>query len=95
VVSSQLHTPAALSPRERVPNTHWIRSWWAPEPVSIEWRREKYLVPVRNGILILIIQLYSPQPITILTELSQLPRRKRIRNKKLVFEGTYIPWKIN
>jgi hypothetical protein len=29
-VSGQLHTPAALPPRERAPGTHWIGGWVGP-----------------------------------------------------------------
>jgi hypothetical protein len=32
-VSGQLHTPAALPPRERTPDTHWIRGWVGPRAV--------------------------------------------------------------
>jgi hypothetical protein len=32
-VSGQLHTPAALHPRERAPGTHWIGGWEGPRAV--------------------------------------------------------------
>jgi hypothetical protein len=32
-VSGQLHTPAALPPRERVHGTHWIGGWVSPRAV--------------------------------------------------------------
>jgi hypothetical protein len=32
-MSGQLHTPAALPPRERAPDTHWIGGWVGPRAV--------------------------------------------------------------
>jgi hypothetical protein len=32
-VSGQLHAPAALTPRERAPGTHWIGGWVGPRAV--------------------------------------------------------------
>jgi hypothetical protein len=32
-VSGQLHTTAALPPRERAPGTHWIGGWVVPRAV--------------------------------------------------------------
>jgi len=30
-VSSQLHAPTALPPKERTPGTHWIGGWVGPK----------------------------------------------------------------
>jgi hypothetical protein len=34
-VSGQLHAPAAFSPRERAPGTHWIGGWVGPRAVQV------------------------------------------------------------
>jgi hypothetical protein len=39
---STSHTGCFI-PEERVPGTHWIGGWWAPEPVWMLWRREESL----------------------------------------------------
>jgi hypothetical protein len=45
-VSGQHQVPAAL-PSEKVPGTHWIGGWWAPEP-SGRYGDEKKLAPAEN-----------------------------------------------
>jgi hypothetical protein len=40
VVSGHLHTPAPLPLQKQDPETQWIGSWVAQEPVWAAWRRE-------------------------------------------------------
>jgi len=55
-VSGQLHTPAALSPRERAPGTHWIGSWVCHRAILDAVVRRKIPSPYRelNPITLLI-----------------------------------------
>jgi len=35
--------PGRFTPPGRHPGMHWVGGWWAPQPVSMRWRREKCL----------------------------------------------------
>jgi hypothetical protein len=66
-VSGQLHAPAALSPRERAPGTHWIGGWVGPRAVLDAVVKRKIHTPTgtRNIDHKPVAQRYT-------TELSQL-----------------------
>jgi hypothetical protein len=48
-VSGQLHTPAALPPRERAPGTHWIGGWVSPRAVLDAVVKRKIPSPCRES----------------------------------------------
>jgi hypothetical protein len=48
-VSGQLHAPAALSPREGVPGTHWIGGWVGPRAVLDAVVKRKIPSPCRES----------------------------------------------
>jgi hypothetical protein len=40
--------PCRFTLEEIAPGTHWIESWWAPEPVWTLWSTDKSLAPAGN-----------------------------------------------
>jgi hypothetical protein len=68
-VSGQLHTLAALTPRERVPDTHWIEGWMSPRISldAIDKRKILPLIGIEAG-------PSMPWSIAIPTELSRLTK---------------------
>jgi len=46
-VNDQLHNSTTL-PLGRVPGTHWIGGWVAPEPICTFWRTRKSPASARN-----------------------------------------------
>jgi hypothetical protein len=48
-VSGQLHAPAALPPRERAPDTHWIGSWEDPRAILDAVVKRKIPSPRRES----------------------------------------------
>jgi hypothetical protein len=48
-VIGQLHAPAALSPRERAPGTHWIGGWVGPGAVLDAVVKIKIPIPRRES----------------------------------------------
>jgi hypothetical protein len=46
-VSGQLHVPAALTPEESTPGTHWIRGWVDPR-VSLDDVEQRKLVTLQG-----------------------------------------------
>jgi hypothetical protein len=63
-VSGQLHAPAALSPKERAPSTHWIGGWVGPRAVLDAVVKRKIISPCRESnprtpIVQLVAQRYT------------------------------------
>jgi hypothetical protein len=48
-VSGQLHAPAALFPRKKVPGTHWIGGWVGPRTGLYEVVKRKIPIPRRES----------------------------------------------
>jgi hypothetical protein len=46
--SGQFHAPAALSPRERAPGTHWIEGWVGPRAILDTMAKRKIPSPRRE-----------------------------------------------
>jgi hypothetical protein len=44
-VSGQLHAPAAFTPRERAPDTHWIGGWVGSRAVLDAVVKRKISIP--------------------------------------------------
>jgi hypothetical protein len=43
-VTGQFHTPSALLPGERAPDTHWIRGWVGPRAGLDDVEKRKFLL---------------------------------------------------
>jgi hypothetical protein len=43
-MSGQLHAPAALTPEERAPGTHWIGGWVYPKVSLDDSEKRKFLL---------------------------------------------------
>jgi hypothetical protein len=72
-VSGQLHAPAALSPRERAPRTHWIGGWVGPRAVLDTVVKRKISSSRRESnprtpIVQPVAQRYTDSAITVLVD---------------------------
>jgi hypothetical protein len=47
-MSGQFHAPAALSPKEKAPGTHWIGVWVGPRAGLDDVEKRKFLTLPRN-----------------------------------------------
>jgi hypothetical protein len=65
--NDELHAPPAFSAGKDHPVPIGYEVEWAQEPVWILWRRDEFL-----ALLGIKPQSYSPQPVSIPTELSRL-----------------------
>jgi hypothetical protein len=70
-VSGQLHAPAALTPRERVPGTDWIGGWVGPRVILDSVVKTEIPSPRRESncttpIVQAVAQRYTNRSITAL-----------------------------
>jgi hypothetical protein len=73
-VSGQLHAPAALSPRERAPGTHWVGGWVISRTVLDAVVKRKIPSPRRESnprapIVQPVAQRYTDWAITALSQI--------------------------
>jgi hypothetical protein len=60
-VSGQLHGPAALPPRERAPDTHWLRDWVGPGGRAGEEKNSQFLPGIEPLITQSVAQRYTTE----------------------------------
>jgi len=80
-MSGQFHAMANLTPRNTSPTSTEQGAGWAPRPIWMFWRKQKFLVPAQNWPQFLHCPAASP--VTIPIHLSWLLRNMVNINKNL------------